>query len=480
MGQTLLNTQINNTYPGLLKTSDNAILGATEKVVGDGLGNDSTLSLGTASASFTGTLDLSAATVTGDNNTTYDLTSAQNVNDVDLTLTGSDAVVDIVKLVAGTNITLTDSGTNQITIDAAGGGGAAGLESGSGADSMQSAASLTTVAANASANSSIAIGNGATASGGTNDGSIAIGKNTTAAGNRSICISNNNGEANAPGSIQLGSASTINAFAARHIAIGTGINTNSISSDAISIGTDAQADQIGSISIGRNSQTTGIQSVALGYGVVGAKDYTTSVNALETLTNSTPTAGGIIMHDAGGTERRLNVDASGNLQVDSNPLAFGQNFVAPYFTHTGQDSQDIVYTTVTIPGGTFQTGDVISLQALEYRDGLNNWVYSSLWISDTAQTVGQPPAASANNFSFGQYQSPNARTTVFYDKTLFITSAGTMIHPYAVPGQGTNISGDPSEFYNINWANDQHFFFQMWVDSTTGTVDVGGISVSKR
>jgi hypothetical protein len=49
---------------------------------------------------------------------TYDLASSQNVNDVDITLTGSDASVDTVTLVAGTNITLTDDGSNNITIDA--------------------------------------------------------------------------------------------------------------------------------------------------------------------------------------------------------------------------------------------------------------------------------------------------------------------------------------------------------------------------
>jgi len=62
--------------------------------------------------------------------TTYDLASAQSTNDVDVTLTGSDASVDTVKFVAGTNITLTDNGSNQITIDAAGPG--AGSISGSG------------------------------------------------------------------------------------------------------------------------------------------------------------------------------------------------------------------------------------------------------------------------------------------------------------------------------------------------------------
>ncbi len=61
-----------------------------------------------------------------DTNTTYDLSSAQATNDVDITLTGSDASTDTVKLVAGTNITLTDNGSNQVTVDAA---SAAGLTS---------------------------------------------------------------------------------------------------------------------------------------------------------------------------------------------------------------------------------------------------------------------------------------------------------------------------------------------------------------
>lgn len=52
-------------------------------------------------------------------NTTYDLESDQSGNDVVLLLNGSDASQDTVKFVAGTNITLTDNGSNQITIDSA-------------------------------------------------------------------------------------------------------------------------------------------------------------------------------------------------------------------------------------------------------------------------------------------------------------------------------------------------------------------------
>jgi len=59
--------------------------------------------------------DLAAAIGAG-TDTTYDYSSTQSGLDVELILTGSDASTDIVKLVAGANITLTDDGSNAITI----------------------------------------------------------------------------------------------------------------------------------------------------------------------------------------------------------------------------------------------------------------------------------------------------------------------------------------------------------------------------
>ena len=61
----LFNTKISDTYEGLFKTIDNGIIGTSEKIMTDGDGNQTTLKLGTNSASFTGTLDLSGATVIG-------------------------------------------------------------------------------------------------------------------------------------------------------------------------------------------------------------------------------------------------------------------------------------------------------------------------------------------------------------------------------------------------------------------------------
>ena len=59
------------------------------------------------------------APISGISGTTYDLDSIQVGSNVAVTLVGSDATLDTVTFVAGTNITLTDDGSANITIDAA-------------------------------------------------------------------------------------------------------------------------------------------------------------------------------------------------------------------------------------------------------------------------------------------------------------------------------------------------------------------------
>ena len=65
----------------------------------------------------------------GDGNTTYGISAETATGGVNLRLTGSDSSTDNVKLTAGTNITLTRTSADEITIAAAGGGEGGGLVS---------------------------------------------------------------------------------------------------------------------------------------------------------------------------------------------------------------------------------------------------------------------------------------------------------------------------------------------------------------
>lgn len=173
------------------------------------------------------------------------------------------------------------------------------------------------------------------------------------------------------------------------------------------------------------------------------------------------------------------VDFTGST-VSGLPSSGGTVFQGTPWTLSTQASSDIVYETFMIPAGTFTTGDVVEITALEYRNGMNNWGYSSLWISDAAQTVGQAPVASSGNYSFAQVQSPSARKNIYYNKTLFIKSNGTMHMPI---GGSNNVtaenSGDPTETVNINWAVNQYFFYQFYNDSTAGSITTSGTLIKK-
>ena len=97
---TLTNTKIKDTYPGLLKTTDNAALGGTYKVITDGLGNSSGVYLGTG-----GNVGIGAS----------------NPNDGDLQIGDSNTSFNIA--IAGTRTKFGYDGTNAVVQ----GGGAKGI-----------------------------------------------------------------------------------------------------------------------------------------------------------------------------------------------------------------------------------------------------------------------------------------------------------------------------------------------------------------
>ena len=111
MGRNLGPLNIKDSYEGLVQISgSDQLTDGSGSLISSLDVNASTAT--SASYATTASFALNAA------NTTYDLDSLQVGDDVALTLVGSDASLDTVTLVAGTSITLTDDGSNNVTIDA--------------------------------------------------------------------------------------------------------------------------------------------------------------------------------------------------------------------------------------------------------------------------------------------------------------------------------------------------------------------------
>jgi len=384
----------------------------------------------------------------------------------------------------GTQILEADASGNLAWINTpSGGGGAAGLVNGTGTDTLKSAASLTTTAAVASGNYSIALGEGASATrqesvaigqnaaanGSGSEGSIAIGAGSVASANRGIAIGIN-GTTNSSEGIVIGDDVDISS-SDRSVGIGNSINLSG-GSDKVAIGTSASVAGNRGLAFGQNASATANEAIAIGYNVTAANAQTLSVKALETQTDSTPTAGGIIMSDAGGTDRRLNITSSGALQVDSNAVGAPTQFELPKFTVPNSATSDIVYSVVTIPANTFAVGDILEFRAYEDRLSLNNTCYESYWFSEQSQTVGQPTATSGTAKQQAGIQSSSNGTT-YYQKTLFIGATGTAVYVYGTPNETANASvrsGDPIETQVIDWTTTQYFYYQAWNDSTAGSV----------
>ena len=227
MGTTLTGTTIKTTYDGLIKVTDNGPIGAVEKTLTDGLGNDSALKLGTAGIQVTGTIKDSS----GDVGT------------------------------SGQFLSSTATGTNWVDVSIPAGV----FEAGSGADSIQ------------------AVNGGATASG--DLVSFAVGFNVTASGNYAFAQGRNsyasgygsfsagyNGGATAGLSVAFsGTASGYYSFAANKNATASGSYSFaqgqfSTASGEYSVALSGNATATKAISIGLGSYSSGYWSVAISGG----------------------------------------------------------------------------------------------------------------------------------------------------------------------------------------------------------------------
>jgi hypothetical protein len=439
----LINQKIKDTYEGLIKTSDEQPVDGTLKNLEDGNGGVLPIQISSSTVNFTGT-------VTG-----------------------------------------IDTG---------------GMVAGAGADSIKSADTLTTNAASAAGPQSIALGDGASTANtdqiaiGKNAvanqlvGAIAIGANTIAAGAGKLAIGNNanagNGMAIGPdtdGGVGRSLAVGISAQGTGNESCAVGGQANATGSNSTALGDSADATTTGAIAVGNNTTANATGAVALGKDVTASIADTVSVKALEVQTDSTASAGGILMSDAGGTDRRINIDATGKLYIDNTAVSGGGggggivSFELPQFTVPNSAAADTCYAVVTIPANTFTTGDILEFRSYENRDTLNNTCYESYWFSEQSQTVGQPVVGDASAKQQAGLQSSSNGVT-YYQKTLFIGATGTAVYVYGVPnetGNETIRSGDPVEIQTIDWTQDIYFYFQAWNDSTTGSVTNYGTILRK-
>jgi len=155
---TLQGQQINNTYPGLIKTNDEAAVDGTLKNLQDGAGNDLPIQVSSTEVNFTGTVSGVPAGPQGPQGPEgpQGIEGPQGPE-------GPQGAGQVVSVVAGTNVTVDATDPANPIVSATGGGGAAGLVSGTGSDSMVSAATLTSLPAQAAGTNDIAIGDGAIA-----------------------------------------------------------------------------------------------------------------------------------------------------------------------------------------------------------------------------------------------------------------------------------------------------------------------------
>ena len=273
------------------------------------------------------------------------------------------------------------------------------------------------------ASSSVVIGENANCQTDGDDFSVVIGRNAQSTVSNGIAIGQD-AQSDGVDTIMIGSGAagtfntvgigiSVSANANESVAIGYDADTQSGSNNSIAIGpySEVTANNQDAIAIGKSTSAQAEGAVALGDTVTAAKAQTVSVKALETQTNSTPTAGGIIMADAGGTERRLNIDATGALQIDSTPVGGGGGSVSHPARYFGSGN---LATTFEGPY-TFFSNDIL-FYAVHLQQGEE--------VSELAVELG---AAFTNTTSIGMalYDSQLGTATVEYIPNNKLLDLGT-------------------------------------------------------
>jgi hypothetical protein len=136
------------------------------------------------------------------------------------------------------------------------------------------------------------------------------------------------------------------------------------------------------------------------------------------------------MSDAGGTDRRINIDATGKLYIDNTAVSGGGGSTPmvslPRTTGNSSSGCDVIYSSVLIPANTFAAGDIVQLSGAMSASNSANTIWSAYWIS-TNGTVG---GGATEEVNCGQLALSQSDWAVGFQKNLYInvadgTGAGT-------------------------------------------------------
>jgi len=383
----LINQKIKDTYEGLIKTSDDQPIDGTLKNLQDGNGGVLPIQVSTSTVNFTGAVTgidaggLVAGTGTNSMESSTSLTSspADAVADNSLALMSGATTATDGDIVIGNNATSVNQnatfkndiiiGTDAKNLSIYGGesiiigkGATMNINErniilGTDAQSNRGGQIVIGHEANGGANYNVvAIGNQSSASG---SDSIAIGKDatTSTSGLKATAIGNNT---NATGTSAVAIGRDAGATGEQAVALGG--NTDATASLSTAVGYNAQATAQGAVALGWDTDATAENAVAIGKGVQATTVDTVSIKALEVQTDSTPTAGGIIMSDAGGTDRRINITAAGALQIDSSGIGGFKVKTTTQVTNTTTGADETLVS-LLIPANTLSAGDLIDVYA---------------------------------------------------------------------------------------------------------------------
>ncbi len=395
----LQNAQIDQSYPSLIKTFDNGPIDGTFKFLSDGAGNKLPIEVSNADVRIL--------------SNQIQLTDVAQVNGFAITSTDT---------AFGGAVDFSSATVTGLP------GGAAGLESGTGTDSMQSAASLTTNAASATGDKSIVLGDNAAAS---RTGAIAIGDgaDVTDTGVNQVAIGTNS-RVDHESSVSIGDAAKSHYHG---VALGRQANagTNSNKGNNIAIGNASSADAFdNTIAIGSQASAQLTGSVALGDSVTAGEANAVSVKGLETQTDS-----GVMIKGDGTNAGKLKLyceDASGahNVTLEGPAHAGGATYSLKFPNVQSAGTQILEADAsgnlawINTPGGGGGGADTTEGQAITPALATN--VYNMPWVL-SGYSTGAGLTMAANKLQLIPfYANPGETIGEFYVRVQTAQPGATM------------------------------------------------------